>query len=77
MKFHPADAGDPGRSRRGDASRARTRLAALYLNTRLEIITDSGTLIAEDQPEPMAEPIREFAPTRTTGLVTHSTRSIP
>lgn len=36
------------------------RLAALYPNARLEIVNHSGTLIGEDQPERLAELIRDF-----------------
>lgn len=37
------------------------RLAALYPNARLEIISDTATLIPEDQPERLAALIRSFA----------------
>jgi pimeloyl-ACP methyl ester carboxylesterase len=36
------------------------RLAALYPNAELVEITDSSTLIPEDQPERLAEALREF-----------------
>ncbi len=37
------------------------RLAALYPNSRLEVVEDSATLIPEDQPERLAALIRDFA----------------
>lgn len=45
------------------------RLAALYPNSRLEVVEDSATLIPEDQPERLAALIRDFAlaPHRHTG----------